>query len=930
MTESTPSYYKYWGKADKETGEYHLLPYHCLDVAAVGEIIIKNNPLLLKRLSAISGIEKKVLKKLLVFFLALHDLGKFAESFQFVIPKLFNKLQGKTISYKQPYSRKHFGHDSIGFLLWKGFAFNNFAQQIQHGCASNADDWWDILKWFLETSNGHHGLPVKQNNKSLSDYFTEFDLQNTVELIEALRKLFSLKIHPSIELDKDYDRLYKKLSEASWILAGFNVLADWIGSGEQFEYISETKSLKQYWRGTALRKAEIAIQYASILPCKSNVELDPLSELLDLSQNAKLTPLQELMRTIRIPNKPQLFIIEDATGAGKTEACLILLNRLMSKGLANGFYLGLPTMATADGLYPRVQKAYNKFYLDDQKPSLILAHSSAKLSDKFTDTIISSEHAITEQSYMDDASSICQEWLADNRKKALLAHIGVGTIDQAFLSVLKTKYQSLRLIGLLGKVLVIDEAHAYDAYMGKELEVLLQVHAALGGSAIIMSATLPFSVRQKFAKAFLSGLSLKPLELEQKDAYPLLTHVWNGHKEEVGFNLNPEKAKKDVQIVFVHSEDEIYKLINQSIDSDQSVCWIRNSVKDARLTFQRLKNEFKNIELFHARFTVIDRSRIQDRVMNAIDKDSCFEQRHGKLVIATQVVEQSLDLDFDVMITDLAPIDLLLQRAGRMHRHVRDKYGNPKREGKDERGLAYLYIHTPKYTDAPQRDWISAFFPNAKKVYENHARLWLSLQQLHKLPDKKLPDNIRTLIENVYDQNVEVPEGLSETDINSCGNECSQRTTGAFNTINYEMGYTSDGQIWEDDLKMPTRLGEETVILTLAKWQDGKLLPLSSVKEKAWQKNEIRVLKKNINKIPLTDEQQAAADKIKQNMPSKGKWINLLPMVWDDEKALWSADVIDARSRTVKVYYSTEQGFIYGYELESIQNDEQLEKDELI
>jgi CRISPR-associated endonuclease/helicase Cas3 len=930
MTDSTPSYYRYWGKAEKDGDKYHLLVYHCLDVAAVGEIILKKNPLLLKRLSEISGIEKKVLKKLLVFFLALHDLGKFAESFQFVIPKLFNKLQGRITSYKQPYSRKHFGHDSIGFLLWKGFAFNNFAQQIQDGRASNADDWWDILKWFLETSNGHHGLPVKQNNKSLSDYFTEFDLQNTAELIEAFRNLFSLKISPSIELDKDYDRLYKKLSEASWIFAGFNVLADWIGSGEHFKYISEEKSLKQYWRGTALKKAEIAIQIASILPCKSNVELDPLTELLDLSQNAKLTPLQELMRTIRIPNKPQLFIIEDATGAGKTEACLILLNRLMSKGLANGFYLGLPTMATADGLYPRVQKAYNKFYLDDQKPSLILAHSSAKLSDKFTDTIISSEHAITEQPYMDDASSICQEWLADNRKKALLAHIGMGTIDQAFLSVLKTKYQSLRLIGLLGKVLVIDEAHAYDAYMGKELEVLLQVHAALGGSAIIMSATLPFSVRQKFAKAFLSGLNLKPLELEQKVAYPLLTHVWNGHKEEVSITRDPRKAKKDVQIVFVHSEDEIYNIIKQCIARDQSVCWIRNSVKDARLSFLRLKNVVNNIELFHARFTIIDRSCIQDRVMKAFDKSSCFEQRHGKLVIATQVVEQSLDLDFDVMITDLAPIDLLLQRAGRMHRHVRDKYGNPKCEGEDERGLACLYIHTPEYTDTPQRDWISTFFPNAKKVYENHARLWLSLKQLHKLPDKRLPENIRTLIENVYDKNAEVPEGLLETDINSCGNESSQRTTGAYNTINYEIGYTSDGQIWEDDLKMPTRLGEETVILTLAKWQNGKLMPFSTVRDKAWQKNEIRVLKKNINQIPLTAEQQTAADKIKQNMPSKGKWINFLPMVWDDEEVLWSADVIDTRSRVVKVYYSNEQGFIYGYEIESIQNDEQLEKDELI
>ena len=912
---------------------YHLLPYHCLDVAAVGKILLEKNPFLLKQLFGLSGIEETTLKTILLFFLALHDLGKFSESFQYVMPDLFKKLQDKAKSQKQPYSRKNFGHDSIGFLLWKDRLFKQIIEQMidKYGRVGDENDWWDLLKWFMEASNGHHGLPVKQSNKRLADYFDNADQQAAFEFVEDITNLFSLEKVFRIDLDKDYERLYKQLPKASWAFTGFYVLCDWIGSDEKiFKYQSQEQTLQQYWQNTALKTAEEAIGETGILPCKSNCELDPLAELLDLPENAQLTPLQTLIHDIPLLDKPQLFIIEDETGAGKTEAGLILLNRLMAKRLGNGFYLALPTMATADGIYPRVQKAYDNLYLSDEKPSLVLSHSSAKLSDKFTETIISSAHAISEQTYGDDAMSRCQEWLADNRKKSLLAHVGVGTIDQAFLAVLKVKYQSLRLIGLVGKVLVIDEAHAYDAYMGKELEVLLRVHAALGGSAIVMSATLSFSTRQKLTDAFLKGIGSEALELEKKYSYPLLTHIADGYKKELAFARKQGNNKKDVRIKFMHSDQEIDQLIMQNLEMGLCVCWIRNSVKDARQTFKRLKSNGLKVELFHARFTIADRLDVQGRILNTFGKKGGFEQRKGRLVIATQVVEQSLDLDFDVMITDLAPIDLMLQRAGRMHRHIRDKIGNFKTDGDDERGAATLYIHTPEYTDSPQTDWFSAFFPNAKKVYENHARLWLGLKQLNQLPKHTLPENIRDLIENVYGQDSEIPKELEKSDINAYGNQSSQRTIGEFNTIDYEIGYTMDGQNWEEDLKMPTRLGEETLILTLVKWKTGELVPFTLERKQRWQKNEIRVLKKNIAELPLFNEHQAAVDKIKQHMPSKGKWINLLPMVWDAEKAFWAADVIDAKGHAGRVYYSSEQGLIYGYEFEAVRNDDQLEKDELI
>ena len=154
---------------------------------------------------------------------------------------------------------------------------------------------------------------------------------------------------------------------------------------------------------------------------------------------------------------------------------------------------------------------------------------------------------------------------------------------------------------------------------------------------------------------------------------------------------------------------------------------------------------------------------------------------------------------------------------------------------------------------------------------------------------------------------------------------------GEFNTIDYENGYTMDGQNWEEDLKMPTRLGEETLILTLAKWEDGTLKPLTPGEKQKWRKSEIRVLEKNVSNIPLfNEEQQAAFEKIKQRLPNQGKWINLLPMVWNAERSIWQADVIDSKSKNSKIFYNTEQGLIYAYELEPLENDDQLETEELI
>jgi CRISPR-associated endonuclease/helicase Cas3 len=220
---------------------------------------------------------------------------------------------------------------------------------------------------------------------------------------------------------------------------------------------------------------------------------------------------------MELAQDPQLIVIEEVTGGGKTEAALTLAARLLANGAADGLYLALPTMATADAMHRRVERVYQRFFADGAQPSLVLAHSMAAFTLALecvnqTDTGYGNkEH--------DSASGHCTAWLADSRKKALLAHVGVGTIDQALLGILPAKHQSLRLWGLLGKILIADEVHACDAYVADLLKTLLKFHTAFGGSAILLSATLPQSQRAGFIAAFAEGTGFVTSEVTET-AYP--------------------------------------------------------------------------------------------------------------------------------------------------------------------------------------------------------------------------------------------------------------------------------------------------------------------------------------------------------------------------------------------------------------------------
>ena len=909
------SYYKYWGKAKREEtdgGEpYHLLAYHSLDVAAVGHVLLDEHPTLSRKLSELTGFSENEFKQWAVFFLALHDVGKFADCFQNLSPEVLKNLQSRRSD--REYSERH---DSLGYLLWNEVIKEQFvelgimpAKQGKHGVKpqEQAIDSW------MGAVTGHHGEPPKNIAKPLDWFFeTDLDFPAVKQYVSDIYTLFGNdQPFPVCEPEK--------LELASWWLAGFAVLCDWLGSNKKyFPYQTKQTSFSEYWELT-IKQAETTIEETGLLGAAVSNELT-LQQIIKTKSTEKieLTPLQKMAQNIQLQDSSHLFILEDVTGAGKTEAAVILAHRLMQQKTINGVYFALPTMATANAMYSRMADAYQNFYEKSaNKPSLVLAHGASQLSDQFSESIMpdSTEPKENNGDETITAEAHCNQWLTDNRKKSLLADIGVGTIDQALLAILPSRHQSLRLLGLLNKVLIVDEVHACDAYMHVLLCALLKAHAASGGSAILLSATLPESQRQKLVDAYTTGQQWQKSALSKTglDDYPLMTLLnKKGVREEV--LETRETVKRTVKVKLIHTPNEIENLFSEVVKNGQCAVWIRNTVIDARESFEWLKKNHPdwNIDLFHARFAMGDRLDIENRVLDNFGKNSSSENRKGKILIATQVVEQSLDADWDEMVTDLVPIDMVIQRAGRLCRHTRDKAGN-RIDGKDQRGQPVLHIYSPALEAEPDNNWYTDFFPKAQKIYENHGQLWLTANLLQKNGQFQMPEDARMLIEGVYGEDSEssIPEELMGSVLDAEGTGKAEASLAKSNALKVDIGYSNDAaNHWWDEARTPTRLGEDSIILFLARWHDGKLSPWRIERKHDWSYSSVSARTYWVNQEAIsTDIPKDILEECKSSLPAKGKWGVLIPLR-EKENGLWEGMALNEKGESVTVQYTNSSGLI--------------------
>lgn len=889
MTDSTPSYYSYWGKADKEKGKYHLLPYHCLDVAACAQTLLLKRSDLLEKLTRLSGLSESQIINWLTFLYAIHDVGKFGEGFQGQQPELQKLLQNRTTPVSQTVR-----HDTVGYELLMTHLPDWLERNdlVQRGGSR-------IRLWIAAVA-GHHGRPPRNDENSallLRDNFP-------VHVLEDARKYIvetaTLLLPDNCPIPQSGQGLTEKYKQVSWLVAGLAVASDWLGSNTRwFPFVTKQMNLEDYWQNFALPQAQKAVAESGLEGATPAV-FHGISALFDYIDQP--THLQSWAENIPLAAGPQLFILEELTGSGKTEAALVLASRLMATGQGCGVYIALPTMATADGMFDRLRtKQRYKRLFASSNVSLVLAHSAARLKLALEEANQrDSAYGVRET---ETASRQCTAWLSDNRKKALLADFGVGTIDQALLAILSVKHQSMRLLGLSSKVLVVDEVHACDAYMGDLLKTLLRFHAAMGGSAILLSATLPQSQRAGYISAFASGLdcySQNPGET----AYPLASHFSVNGLIEQPIQARSE-VSRSVMVKPISEEAKSYEHIKDAVNRGRCVVWVRNTVSDAKAAWQQWRKDYpdSNAILFHARFALVDRLHIGNALEHDFGNESGKATRQGKVVFATQVVEQSLDVDFDDMITDLAPIDLIIQRAGRLQRHTRDASGD-RIKGKDQRGGACLTVFMPEPIPEAKVNWYAQLFPKARKVYPDHGKLWLTADWLKRNGAFQVPEQARCMIESVYAGMTEfkVPEGLARAVQNAEGERLGGQAMANFNALNFDAGYDPTGINWKDDDNAPTRLGEKTVRVRLAKVTEDGLKPWAETKTgMEWALSELTVPYRLIK--GESRHWQVEIEALRQTMKDEGKYVVIIPLE-ETKPNRWRGFAKNMKDEEIPVFYS--------------------------
>lgn len=901
-------YLKYWGKTStNEDGTigYHPVAYHCLDVAAVLTVLIEKDPRLTHSLQTVKFCDHNHLVSIVQLLAALHDVGKFSESFQRLKPELYYKLQNKESNMRY-YPR----HDSAGFLLFRRFIWKqlrNEEQFPQFSWDPDVDEYdcWERFRPLISAITGHHGEPPSEKTVSWEDLFSSDVREDIISFIkDCVSVLFSISQDERVQI-RCTDENFNQIKQFSFIFAGGLVLADWIASNtDWFPYVTEEMNLKDYWEGYAEKRAKLAVDKTGILPVPVSLETG-FSHLFP--KFSPLHPVQQYCNTCTLESGPSLYIIEDQCGMGKTEAAIVLAHRLMAQGGGEGIFFALPTMATANAMYPRLDNVHIRLFKSSvDTPEVILTHSRSKymkkglLKDGFRES--------QESDWYDDddttATFQAVNWLSESRKTSLLAQIGVGTIDQALIAILPIKHQSLRLYGLAHHILIVDEVHSYDTYMHILLCKLIEYHISFGGSVILLSATLPLKTRKEFVSAYENGIGHK-LSVPTSLSYPLITSCIYTDPQVREFppitDSRSEIQKKRLEFSAVHSHDEVLDCILTASAQGLCVAYIRNTVRDALETYDLLKTMVNpaKLMLFHARYTLYDRLNRENEVLKRFGEKSLIEDRKGMILIATQVIEQSLDVDFDLMVTDLAPVDLLLQRAGRIHRHP-DLY--PHRI--PGRGPAKLVIYSPKLVDDPKEDWYRSVFPGGGSVYEDHGILYLSLKTLIKTRSLIFPDEItgiRSVIEEVYSEKSlsSIPEGLRKITEKNRAKKSAQKSYAMMNGIPRNKGYIFTESQWDDDVHTPTRLSELSVPLFLGKMEGSCRIPFHGTGFEGWMMSQIMVREKQI-----PDDYKLFED-FPADLPGKGR--DRILIILEEDNGNWTG-IIRGVSKSVQIVYNQNRG----------------------
>ncbi len=790
-----------WAKTTKEGLPGITVFHHMLNVGNVALLIALQKEPFLQKFKLTSGTA--------AVMAALHDIGKISLGFQIKCPAWLAQY-GLTKLVK----------------LWENLESNHAKISqctVQNLMIGNPDCPRDSALYWPVAIGAHHGRLIdpgarglvdcvgmsRQDNKSFDLAWEEERRKTVNRIIEQFGEL------PCTEIDHN--------SPALWWLAGLVSVADWIGSSSNF--FPDDQNLEFNESQAQAYKAIDAIGFAHPT-IKPELAFDQLFPFLSVANDLQTKALEAI-------TEPGIYVIEAPMGMGKTEAALACAYRLMAENKATGIYFALPTQITSNRIHLRVNGFIKAICEDAKSASTRLIHANSWLVDKLEQPDIS----VTAKGEASDDARVAHDWLA-SPKRALLAPFGVGTVDQALLSVVAAKHFFVRRFGLAGKVVIIDEVHSYDFYTGSLIKALCSVLEALDCTVILLSATLTPERRDALLGGRLPEVTM---------AYPLIT----GRKT-CGDFIEPRSAKapddKTVHITFKQSEAakrQVWEKAKQGV----CVLWICDTVANAQSVyaeFEALAIQEGNpsaLGLLHSRFPFFRRETLEKQWMEDLGKDG--NRPNGCILIATQVVEQSVDIDADLLVTELAPTDMLLQRIGRLWRHGREQRPMQRAECwilEENASLSDLYRQSKKQIQESlgAKAWVYAPY-----VLLRSLEVW----QTKHGQSISIPSEIRNILEVTYLERDELSRGWSDWKAEIQGEQFAK-----------ELMARTAVNIWQslldDQEGIQTRVNERpTVQLILTTALAGKIITLlngaqASLADDLFRLDSAKALHKNMVRVP--------------------------------------------------------------------------------
>lgn len=773
-----------WGKWDHENQTAMPLSRHLADTASVAGLLWDHWLPVNVRQVICGGLSDADGRVLLTWLAAAHDLGKATPAFAVQVENLADRLRDKGFQFPirlDLRSRSPHSHESQAILnTWL------VDQGFEPGVATA----------FSIVTGGHHGVAPVNHDINAAD-----------SPVQRGDDHWRRAQHELAEWLADHSGIRPVLASimsspprppAQVLLTATVIIADWIASdATRFPY---------HGGGTSGQRAEAAWRTLALTrPWRPRPEggLDRLfQDRFDLPDGAAIRPVQRAMAEVaRDAREPGLMVLEAPMGEGKTEAALLAAEILAEKFGLGGCFVALPTMATSDAMFHRVHQWID--HLPAGEVSIFLAHGKAALNPEYQNIArVSRMLDVTEGSDrrpVDDGCgagvAVALEWLT-GRKKGVLSSFVVGTIDQILVGALRSRHLALRHLAVAGKVVVIDEVHAADEYMSVYLERALHWLAAYRVPTVLLSATLTVARRDGFVEAYRSGWSdyvsgdkspdgtattqraksdspirgrRRPIESDGPAVpaavvtaldYPILTTASGSGR--AGRAVVPSARTSVIEVEFVDDDPELLvNLIRHALVDVGVVAVVRNTVVRAQQTAALLRAAFAEygedvVRLLHSRFLAPDRMSREQQLRSMLGPPEVARRPDGvMIVVGTQVLEQSLDVDFDLLITDLAPVDLVMQRTGRLHRHQRP----PAQRGR---------MAAPRCIIAGVQDWhVEPPVPDDGSLFVYGRSLLLRSahvlrQHIASTGAVRLPDDIAALVNKAYDPGLTVPDSWQE------------------------------------------------------------------------------------------------------------------------------------------------------------------------